>query len=312
MQNRKTAVIITAFGFDNLGMTSNPLKELGRTTIVKRAVVACQQAQLSPIIVITGFDGLSVERHLAYYGVIFFQISDYGSIDFQKDLRPALEYGFEKCDQVMILPTEYPFCKTETMRMLTEQEGEVRIPVYQGKKPGFPVLMTRKAFDKINPEIKFNGWTSFFEENQLEISRINTDDKGCICNATENRDFSRIIKKHDKQLIHPYVRLDIDYPIGILNPRVRTLLMMLGDTKSMKTACQRMSISVGKAWDLINDLEGALGYQVVSRRQGGKKGGSTKLTPKGEAILEKYNLLEAHVIDYTNYEFKKIFGETLL
>ena len=31
MQNRKTAVIITAFGFDNLGMTSNPLKELGRT-----------------------------------------------------------------------------------------------------------------------------------------------------------------------------------------------------------------------------------------------------------------------------------------
>ena len=45
-------------------MTSNPLKELGRTTIVKRAVVACQQAQLSPIIVITGLDGLSVERHL--------------------------------------------------------------------------------------------------------------------------------------------------------------------------------------------------------------------------------------------------------
>lgn len=312
MQNAKTAVIITAFGFDNLGMTSNPLKELGRTTIVKRAVVACQQAQISPIIVITGLDGLSVERHLAYYGVIFFQISDYGLLDFQKDLRPALEYGFEKCEQVMILPVEYPFCKIETMRMIIEQEGEVRIPVYNEKKPGFPVLLTRNAFNKIDSAIRFNGWISFLEENRLEISRINTDDKGCICNATENRDFSRIIKNHNKQLVHPYVRLDIDYPIGILNPRVRTLLMMLKDTKSMKTACQRMSISVGKAWDLINDLEGALGYQVVSRRQGGKKGGSTKLTPKGEVILEKYNLLEAHVIDYTNYEFKKIFGETLL
>ena len=55
-------------------------------------------------------------------------------------------------------------------------------------------------------------------------------------------------------------------------------------------------------------LEEALEYPVVERRQGGKRGGSTKLTEEGLAYLEKYCLLEKKVQEYADREFWKIFG----
>ena len=82
---------------------------------------------------------------------------------------------------------------------------------------------------------------------------------------------------------------------------------MIHETKSVKRACMRVSMSVGKAWSYINLLEEKLQYPVVDRRQGGKRGGGTDLTKEGLEYLEKYLELEQNVQKYAQKEYERIF-----
>ncbi|MEA4972152.1 hypothetical protein SDC9_88862 [bioreactor metagenome] len=306
MSAKNTAGIIIATGYDSLGRQMNPLTPLGTTTIVKRIVLTYQLAGISPIIVITGFDGLSVERHLANYGVVFFRVENYSEIDFKTDILPALTYAAEKCSQIMVSPVEYPLFWTSTIKKIIQNDGQIRVPI-NDERLGYPFLLSADVLPELDTEKKFEGWMSFLNECGLDIRLIPVSDEGVACSIENIDHCNNILEQHNRQMLHPYVRLDIDYVTRIFDPKMKMLLMQIEDTKSVKTACSRISLSIGKAWEIINVLEDALGYQVVSRRQGGKKGGSTELTAEGEEYLEKYRLLEKKIQNYANEEFTKIF-----
>ena len=61
---------------------------------------------------------------------------------------------------------------------------------------------------------------------------------------------------------------------------------------------------------MINRMEQHLGYSVVERQRGGRSGGSTRLTPQGQAFLTAYHDFEQTVHKFTQDEFKKRFIST--
>ena len=50
-----------------------------------------------------------------------------------------------------------------------------------------------------------------------------------------------------------------------------------------------------------------MGYQIVERRQGGHRGGNTRLTEQGAQFLQTYPSCEERVFQFAQKEFQAMF-----
>lgn len=75
-------------------------------------------------------------------------------------------------------------------------------------------------------------------------------------------------------------------------PGPQNLLQTIEKTGSVRHACSQLKMSYSKGWKLIRKIEDNLGFEVISRKQGGKEGGGAELTPKGKDFLLRYNQFE--------------------
>lgn len=303
-----TAGFIIATGYDSEQKNVNPTSALGDSSILRRQVVNMQLAGLAPIVVLSGWDNLRVEHHLDYYGVVFFQMKDFQHIQLEDDVLPVLEYLRGKCEKIVYAPVEYPLLQTKTIKKLMKAEGDICYPVYKGKR-GFPTVIKESVIERIQvSELEKCGiLEEYLDELCVENTAVEVADAGVICNITDEKECERILEAHSRQMQHPYVHVDIDFDTKVFDDRLSLLLTMIHETKSVKQACMRVSISVGKAWAYINLLEEKLQYPVVERRQGGSRGGGTDLTEEGKNYLEKYLQLQKNVQEYARLEFQRIF-----
>lgn len=76
----------------------------------------------------------------------------------------------------------------------------------------------------------------------------------------------------------------------------RRLLMLVDETGSLSQAAAAMGMSYNKAWNLVRQLEEALGFRLLLRRTGGSSGGGSELTPQARDLLARYSAFtdEAH------------------
>ena len=90
-------------------------------------------------------------------------------------------------------------------------------------------------------------------------------------------------------------------------PGTSQLLALIDQCGSVRHAAEAMEISYGKTWKIIRDVEDALGKQVVSRQQGGPKGGSAYVTDAGHELISRYDTLNAQIKEFADSRFKEVF-----
>ncbi len=66
------------------------------------------------------------------------------------------------------------------------------------------------------------------------------------------------------------------------------LLKGVSETGSLSEAARKMDMSYNKAHNLIKSIEKKLGYELISSKSGGSKGGSSELTEKAEELMMTY------------------------
>jgi molybdate transport system regulatory protein len=71
------------------------------------------------------------------------------------------------------------------------------------------------------------------------------------------------------------------------------LLRAVGETGSITRAAQQVGLSYKGAWDAIEAMNTAAREPLVERRAGGRGGGTTRLTPHAERLLERFRQLQA-------------------
>ena len=98
------AGLIVAAGDEREREMIMPLTKIGSMSLIKRIVLTFQQANISLILVVTGYQALEVERDLAGYGVIFLRNENYESTDKFQSVKMGLEYLQEKCKKVVYTP----------------------------------------------------------------------------------------------------------------------------------------------------------------------------------------------------------------
>jgi molybdate transport system regulatory protein len=70
------------------------------------------------------------------------------------------------------------------------------------------------------------------------------------------------------------------------------LLARIADTGSISQAAKAIRMSYKAAWDAIDAMNNLAGEPLVERLTGGKGGGGTRLTPRGEQLVKNFRLLE--------------------
>lgn len=93
-------------------------------------------------------------------------------------------------------------------------------------------------------------------------------------------------------MARPRIRLLIGDAVA-LGPGKASLLEAIGETGSIAAAARAMGMSYGRAWQLVQAMNGDFRGPLVERTAGGRGGGGAALTGLGREALERYRAMEA-------------------
>jgi molybdate transport repressor ModE-like protein len=304
----KTAGVISAAKKITRKKQTDSLLQIGSISAIKRIVLTFQVAGIDPIVIITGYDSDIIERELCDYGVIFLYKENYEQYQLFHLAKLGLTYLQGKCDKVMFTPVDIPLFSPDTLRKMMECEEKAVSPSYQNRI-GHPTLIASQIIPLILAYQGEGGMPGALEELGISRRIIEVEDEGII-EDTELLEYkSELVRKHNSDILHPYLKLSLEKESLFFDAKMKLLLTLIQETNSVKSACKSMALSYSKAWNMLKVLEEAVQYRVITRQQGGSRGGKAELTPEGEHLLRKYELLENRVKEYTRDEFRRIFLE---
>lgn len=283
-----------------------PMLKVGSITIIKRIVISFQQAGIFPIVVITGADEDEVKYQLSNYGVIFLSYEQTEQLEMLDCIKHGLRYLQGKCDRVAFTPVNVPMFTPDTLIRLKNTNADIVIPSCHGKG-GHPVMLSEQIFPDIlnyNGSDGLRGAIRSLKESTLWLP---VEDTGVLTSVRNVEQLQEQLAEHNNAILHPMLHMNIERETAFFNARLKLLLYLISDTHNVRKACNSMSLSYGKAWDMLNRLEMELGYSVVQRRQGGRQGGNTLLTNQGYEFLLTYQQFEEEVFHFTQSRFHELF-----
>ena len=280
-----------------------PLLQVGSIPIIKRIVITFQQAGIFPIAVVTGADEEEVRRQLSE--VIFLPNRRPDHPELLDSVKLGLDYLRDKCDRVVFTPVNTPMFTPDTLLRLLEAEGEVVTPSCRGQS-GHPVVIARSAIGEILAYEGGEGLRGALRAMEDRRRWVEVEDEGVLASVHDPRQPQERLAAHNSALLHPMLHMRLERESAFFDGRLKLLLFLIGDTSNVRRACETMAISCGTAWELINRLERELGYPVVERRQGGRRGGNTCLTAEGERFLRLYQDFEEQVFRFAQERFREM------
>ncbi|WP_035220190.1 LysR family transcriptional regulator [Desulfatibacillum aliphaticivorans] len=89
------------------------------------------------------------------------------------------------------------------------------------------------------------------------------------------------------------------------------ILEAIQKTGSLRAAAQELGMGYRAIWARIRATEERLGVPVLEKKQGGRSGGGSFLTPFAEKLLEDFKSMQRKVEKETDKTFAKSFEENL-
>ena len=283
-----------------------PMLQIGTISIIKRIVISFQQAGIFPIVIITGVDEDEVKYQLSNYGVIFIPNEQPDHPQLLDSVKIGLGYLQGKCDRVAFTPVNVPMFTPNTLIKLKNAPGDIVTPSYHGYG-GHPVMLSESVIPDIVGYDGMDGLRGAIRSLEEKRSWVPVEDPGVLTSVHNEEQLRARLAEHNNAILHPVIHMSIERETAFFNARLKLLLFLISDTCNMRKACSAMSLSYGKAWDIINRLEMELGYAVVERRQGGNHGGNTCLTQRGTAFLLAYQRFEEEILHFTQSRFQESF-----
>lgn len=228
----------------------------------------------------------ALKRHTAHMSVLC--IASESTASNLELLRTGLVYLQKKCERILISPADYPFFSAETATTILAEQDPWILPVHEGKE-GYPLGLSSSMVPFI------------LEQDTIQDEDLNYPDilKGCAipCRLLELKD-EGITLRFQQELeapqiaVFPELRLRLVRKKPFFGQGSAALLSLIEETQSVRLACQQMGMSYSKGWKILRDMEGEWGAPLIFRRQGGRNGGSSSLTPEGRALLDTYRTFE--------------------
>ena len=282
-----TAALITAAGMSSRMGDFKPMLNIGSITIAQRVVATFQQAGVDRIVMVTGYNAVVLERHLAGNGIVFLRNENFETTQMFESACIGFRYLQDKCDRVLITPVDIPLFTAATVRALMECEAPLASPVCEGKQ-GHPTMIAASLLPALLADSGEGGLRGALERCGANLTPVEVSDRGVLHDADTPEDYRALLKYHNEQLVRPVVHVALSREKIFFDSRTAMLLQLVEETHSVRMACQRMQLSYSSGWNTIRTLESQLHYTLVERSQGGAGGGKSRLTDRGKELLDRY------------------------
>ncbi|MCF0137494.1 MAG: NTP transferase domain-containing protein [Oscillospiraceae bacterium] len=300
--------IILAAGTPKDGERFQPMMSVGRKPCVQRVADVLLEARISPIVVVTGYYDEHIRRILADRKLTVIRNRRYAESEMIDSVRIALSALKGSCSRVMIVPGDMPLLRKSTISQLARSEGDFCIPCYR-EKPGHPVVISEAIIAKIEGSDGDDGLDALAKQLNIAPTFIPVDDAGVLLDINTDEQYNVLMEQYSK--LSGTNRLRVESGIRlvsddtVLDADIAALLKMIDYTGSIQIASEYVGIHYSKAWRQISNLEDRLGIKITESSIGGKKGGGTKLTERGRALMELFSDLEKEGSRLLNLLYKE-------
>lgn len=306
----QTAAIIVAAGMSSRMGDFKPMLNIGSISIAQRIVANFHQAGVDKIVMITGYNAITLERHLSGNGIIFLRNENYETTQMFDSAKIGLEYLKDKCDRILFTPVDIPLFTSATVRTLIESGAELACPVCEGQQ-GHPILIAARLVDNILSDSGEGGLKGAISRCGAELREIEVEDAGVLHDADTPEDYRALLNMHNAQLVRPVLNVSLAKEMPFFDEKIAMLLSLVDETSSVRTACQRMQISYSTGWNIIRTMESQFSRTLIERSQGGAGGGQSRLTEDGRQLIEAFNRFSAALKQAANELFDSYFEDKL-
>ncbi len=299
--------LIVAAGMSKRMGEFKPMLSIGSISVAQRIVATFQQAGITKIVMVTGFNATALERHLAGNGIIFLRNERYETTQMFDSVKIGMEYLKDKCDKVLFTPVDVPLFTAGTVRQILDSQADLACPMCEDRQ-GHPILIANHLLPEILADQGEQGLKGAMDRCSGELMRIYVDDPGTVHDADTPEDFSALVAYHNSQLVRPVVSVALTREKPFFDSKTAMLLMLIDETKSVRAAGQRMQLSYSSCWNLIRTLESQLSFPLIERSQGGAGGSTSVLTQRGRELLERYDAYEQKLKAFAKEQYQTFFG----
>lgn len=299
--------LIVAAGMSKRMGDFKPMLNIGSISVAQRIIATLNQAGVSKIVMVTGYNATILERHLSGNGIIFLRNENYETTQMFDSVKLGLRYLQDKCDKVLFTPVDVPLFTAKTVKTILDSGAPLACPMCEGKQ-GHPILIANELIPEILNDCGEMGLKGAMDRCSTPLLRIEVDDPGTIHDADTPEDFSQLVEYHNSQLVRPVVSVSLNKEKPFFDSKIAMLLMLIDETKSVRAAGQRMQLSYSSCWNIIRTLETQLSYSLIERTQGGAGGSTSVLTDRGKLLLERYTAFDKKLKEQANALYEDYFG----
>ncbi|MEG1433426.1 NTP transferase domain-containing protein [Eubacterium sp.] len=280
-----------------------PLVQAGSISVIKRIIYTLQQAKVSPIVVMTGYESDRLERHVERTGVICMRDVDYESTSELETLKQGIAQIKNQCQGIVVPSVQTPFFKGETIEQLVAAARPFAWADTQEGSCPYPLCMDEAGMMAVEAAEDPESLIALAKRCGVKGVKIMDDGIGKPL-GTETE---ALIASYNQVFLRPLIKVSLAREEVFFGPGTAQLLHLIQRTGSVRTACEQMHLSYSKAWKMIGKMEKEMGEPVVKRFQGGQSGGRAELTPRGEDLLLRFTRFERECKDRVEEIYKDYF-----
>ncbi len=305
-----TGAVIAAAGPSRRTGEFTPMRPMGPLSFVQRIIASLQQADVFPIVVITGLAGDALEAHLKRLGVICLRNEQYAESDMFASAKIGLSFIQDKCERTFFTPVDVPLFSSISILSMMEANAPVVKPVYNGHA-GHPVLISCDCIPSILAYTGTGRLGDAIVACGRETAYVPVNDAGILHGVESEPIRDTLLQNHTKQLFRPVVDVSLMREDKLFDKSGARLLHMISYFGTVKLACEKAGMSYSKAWKLIAAMEDNLGFALIDRQPGGESGGGSRLTKRGRELLARYERYSERIRQYAKDIFAEEYGDFL-
>lgn len=300
----QTGAVIVAAGLSKRMGEFKPLLKVGNLSMIERIITNFQQAEVHPIVVVTGYQRKELEKKISHLGVICISNEKYASTEMFDSAKLGFEFIKDKCERTFFTPADIPLFTKDTVIKLMESTAPIVKPSYGGAG-GHPIIITCCLIEQLLEVGGNEGLRKALSKWDEQMELVEVEDEGILFDADTKEEFHWLIKKHNQQLYRPCLTISLVKEGKIFDKDSAMLLHMIECLGTVKDACEKIGISYSKAWKMLKTLEENLGFPLIERMPGGEYGGASHLTEEGREMLKRYEKYVEDVKNYANIAFEQ-------
>jgi len=180
--------IILAGGKSNRMKQNKMLLQYDGQPIIYHTVKSMKSV-CDKIVIITGHYEVDYLKLLPdFTGVTIVRNNDY-----EKGMFSSVQKGVEGIDSsCFIIPGDYPLISEDTYKEALKEQGEIRVPTYNGRK-GHPIFLEKEIVKQLQLEDKDSNLKAF--RNKYQVTYFDINNEGILLDIDNINDYQQLITR---------------------------------------------------------------------------------------------------------------------